>query len=62
MKRKDVQIMRDMKKILGREKQVEPDKKAFKEPKLTFVEPKLTKHGDATKITGQFFASFSPAP
>jgi len=35
-------------------------RKHFKEPKLTFVEPKLTKQGDATKITGQFFSSFSP--
>jgi len=52
--------MRDMKKVLEREKQIESDKKAFKEPKLTFIEPKLTKQGDATKITGQFFGSFSP--
>ena len=35
-------------------------KRRFTEPKLTFVEPKLTKHGDATKITGQFFGSFTP--
>ncbi len=35
-------------------------KKHFTEPKLTFIEPKLTKHGDATKITGQFFGQFSP--
>jgi len=30
-------------------------------PKLTFVEPRLTKHGDLTKVTGQFFGSFSPS-
>jgi hypothetical protein len=60
MKKKEVQIMKYIKKGLEREKQIEPDKKAFKEPKLTFVEPKLTKQGDATKITGQFFGSFSP--
>lgn len=35
-------------------------KKPFTEPKLTFIEPKLTKHGDATKITGQFFGTFTP--
>jgi hypothetical protein len=35
-------------------------KKDFIEPKLKFIEPKLTKHGDATKITGGFFGSFSP--
>jgi hypothetical protein len=29
-------------------------------PKLEFVEPKLTQHGDLTKVTGQFFGSFSP--
>jgi hypothetical protein len=29
-------------------------------PKLAFVEPRLTKHGDLTKVTGQFFGSFSP--
>ena len=60
MKRKDVQIMRDMKKALERQDQIKVDKKAFKEPKLTFVEPKLTKQGDATKITGQgpFFQTF----
>jgi len=52
--------MKDIKKGLEREKQIESDKKAFKEPKLTFIEPKLTKQGDATKITGQFFSSFSP--
>jgi hypothetical protein len=53
--------MKDIKKALEREEQIEPDKKAFKEPKLTFVEPKLTKQGDATKITGQgFFGPFSP--
>ena len=52
--------MKDIKKGLERERQIKPDKKAFREPKLTFVEPKLTKHGDATKITGQFFGSFSP--
>ena len=36
-------------------------KKPFAEPKLTFIEPKLTKHGDATKITGNgngFFGTF----
>ena len=54
--------MKNIKKALERQKQIEPDKKAFTEPKLTFVEPKLTKQGDATKITGQFFGSFSPAP
>ena len=59
-KREEVQIMKDIKKGLGREKQIEQDKKAFKEPKLTFIEPKLTKQGDATKITGQFLGSFSP--
>ena len=55
-----VQIMRDMKKVLEREKQGKVDKKPFEEPKLTFVEPKLTKHGDATKITGGggFFGTF----
>ncbi|MCD4760561.1 hypothetical protein K8R42_01550 [bacterium] len=54
--------MKDIKKELERKKQIEPDKKAFKEPKLTFIEPKLTKQGDATKITGQppFFQSFIP--
>jgi hypothetical protein len=53
--------MKDIKKELEREKQIKPDKKAFKEPKLTFVEPKLTKQGDATKITGQpFFQTFIP--
>ena len=35
-------------------------KKKFTEPKLKFVEPKLTKEGDATKITGQFFGTFTP--
>ena len=35
-------------------------KRHFTEPKLTFIEPKLTKHGDATKITGQFFGTFTP--
>jgi len=35
-------------------------RKPFAEPKLTFIEPKLTKHGDATKITGQFFGTFTP--
>ena len=35
-------------------------KKEFTEPKLKFVEPKLTKEGDATKITGQFFGTFTP--
>lgn len=39
---------------------IEPEKKEFKEPKLKFIEPKLTKHGDATKITGQFFGTFTP--
>lgn len=53
--------MRDIKKELEREEQEKVEKKAFDEPKLTFVEPKLTKHGDATKITGQgFFGTFSP--
>jgi len=36
-------------------------KRHFTEPKLTFIEPKLTKHGDATKITGNgngFFGTF----
>ena len=36
-------------------------RKTFTEPKLTFIEPKLTKHGDATKITGNgngFFGTF----
>ena len=51
-----------MKKVLEREKQIKPDKKAFKKPKLTFIEPKLTKQGDATKITGGFFGTFSPNP
>ena len=36
------------------------NKKEFTEPKLEFVEPKLTKQGDATKITGQFFGTFTP--
>jgi hypothetical protein len=36
------------------------NKKKFTEPKLKFVEPKLTKQGDATKITGGFFGSFTP--
>ena len=36
------------------------NKKEFTEPKLKFVEPKLTKQGDATKITGQFFGTFTP--
>lgn len=36
------------------------NKKKFTEPKLEFVEPKLTKQGDATKITGQFFGTFTP--
>jgi hypothetical protein len=44
----------DIKKV------IEPEKKEFKEPKLKFIEPKLTKHGDATKITGQFFGTFTP--
>lgn len=36
-------------------------RKPFAEPKLTFVEPKLTKHGDATKITGNgLFGTFTP--
>jgi hypothetical protein len=35
-------------------------KKEFTEPKLKFIEPKLTKQGDATKITGQFFGTFTP--
>lgn len=39
---------------------VSPTRKPFAEPKLTFVEPKLTKHGDATKITGQFFGTMIP--
>ena len=61
MKKKEIQIMRDMKKVLEREEQGKVDKKAFKEPKLTFIEPKLTKQGDATKITGQpFFQTFVP--
>jgi hypothetical protein len=38
----------------------EHEKKEFKEPKLKYIEPKLTKHGDATKITGQFFGTFHP--
>jgi hypothetical protein len=59
MKRKEVQVMRDMKKVLEREEQGKADKKPFEEPKLTFVEPKLTKHGDATKITGGFFGTFT---
>ena len=29
-------------------------------PKLVFVEPALTKHGELTKVTGQFFGAFSP--
>lgn len=37
---------------------IKPEKKEFKEPKLKFIEPKLTKHGDATKITGQFLGTF----
>lgn len=37
-----------------------PEKKEFKEPKLKFIEPKLTEHGDVTKITGQFFGTFTP--
>jgi hypothetical protein len=44
----------DIKKV------VKSEKKEFKEPKLKFIEPKLTKHGDATKITGQFFGTFTP--
>lgn len=39
---------------------VESEKKEFNEPKLTFIEPRLTKHGDATKITGAFFGTFTP--
>ncbi|HJW85971.1 MAG TPA: hypothetical protein VJ440_04985 [Candidatus Brocadiaceae bacterium] len=36
-------------------------RKPFAEPKLTFIEPKLTKHGDATKITGNgLFGTFTP--
>lgn len=36
-------------------------RKPFAEPKLTFIEPKLTKHGDATRITGNgFFSAFVP--
>jgi len=39
----------------------ESEKKEFREPKLKFIEPKLTKHGDATKITGNgFFGTFTP--
>ena len=41
-------------------KGAEPEKKEFKEPKLKFIEPKLTNHGDATKITGSFFGTFTP--
>ena len=39
---------------------IESRKKEFKEPKLKFIEPRLTKHGDATKITGAFFGTFTP--
>jgi hypothetical protein len=60
MKRKEVQIMRDIKKALKKEEEEKVEKKAFDEPKLIFVEPKLTKHGDATKITGGFFGTFVP--
>lgn len=35
-------------------------RKLFSEPKLTFIKPKLTKHGAVTKITGQFFGTFTP--
>ena len=52
--------MKNINKGLEREEQGKVDKKLFEEPKLTFIEPKLTKQGDATKITGQFFTSFSP--
>ena len=52
--------MKNIKKALETQKHIESDKKAFKEPKLTFIEPKLTKQGDATKITGGFFGSFTP--
>ena len=48
---------------IGQEVKVAGDsqtRKPFAEPKLTFIEPKLTKHGDATKITGQFFGTFTP--
>ncbi|MBE7444265.1 MAG: hypothetical protein HS132_03100 [Planctomycetia bacterium] len=48
---------------IGQEVKVVGDsqtKRHFTEPKLTFIEPKLTKHGDATKITGNngFFGTF----
>lgn len=36
------------------------NRKEFNEPKLKFIEPKLTEHGDATKITGAFFGTFTP--
>ena len=36
------------------------NRKYFSEPKLTFIKPKLTKHGAVTKITGQFFGTFTP--
>lgn len=45
--------MKEMKRTTGEVEQGNEAKKAFKEPKLT-------KHGDATKITGQFFGPFTP--
>ena len=45
---------------IGIEPESSKGKKRFADPKLTFVEPKLVKHGDATKITGGFFGTFSP--
>ena len=44
----------------GKDGDTSENKKEFTEPKLEFVEPKLTKQGDATKITGQFFGTFTP--
>ena len=52
---KIVQAKHDVKEKISSE-----NKKKFTEPKLKFVEPKLTKQGDATKITGQFFGTFTP--
>jgi hypothetical protein len=60
IKERRCKMMKDIKKALEKEEQEKVEKKHFEEPKLTFIEPKLTKHGDATKITGQFFTEFIP--
>ncbi len=46
--------------FISNQDSIESEKKEFQEPRLKFIEPRLTKHGDATKITGQFFGTFNP--